>query len=274
MVFKKNFIAVVQVNGKPLREGNGNVLIPFGSEYSIYLKNLESRDAVVDVSIDGKDVLDGNSIVVKANSSTELHGYMDGSVVRKRFKFIPMTEKIEEYRGIKPEDGLVRVEFRFEKEITPIQYTMTVSSPSPTWTNPYPPTCRWEDGPYTISKGETFLSSDSSIYASYLNTSRQLKGVESISSIYVDANPRSITMPVENGITVPGSETNQQFTPTYIGALESESHVIVLQLVGRKEDETRVMKPVFTREKITCPTCGTRNSTRVNFCGECGTNLK
>jgi len=263
MVFKKNFIVVVQVNGKPLREGNGDVLIPFGSEYSIYLKNLESRDALADISVDGKDVLDGNSIVVKANSSTEIHGYMDGSVVRKRFKFIPMTEKIEEYRGIKPEDGLIRVEFRFEKEVEPIQYTITTtSSPCTVWHYNLS-TCGWNDSSHMISRADS-LSSDSGVYNNYLNTALQTKGVGDI----------SLSCCGDLGITVEGSKTTQQFRPTYIGTLETQSHVVVLRLVGRKEDETQVIRPVFAREKITCPTCGTRNSTRVNFCGECGTNLK
>jgi hypothetical protein len=39
-----------------------------------------------------------------------------------RFKFIERTAQIEDYRGIKAEDGLLRVEYAFEKEYPKVPY--------------------------------------------------------------------------------------------------------------------------------------------------------
>jgi len=43
-----------------LRENKDEVNIGFGQEYSIYLKNLDSKKAIVKISVDGTDVLNGN----------------------------------------------------------------------------------------------------------------------------------------------------------------------------------------------------------------------
>jgi len=59
MVYSKKFVAVIKCNGKILRETSkdNDVILPFGAEYSILLKNLDHRRAVAEVSIDGVDVL-------------------------------------------------------------------------------------------------------------------------------------------------------------------------------------------------------------------------
>ena len=58
MVYQDKFVVSVKVNGKVLREHDkDHVYLPFGSEYSILLKNLESRKALVTINIDGKNAL-------------------------------------------------------------------------------------------------------------------------------------------------------------------------------------------------------------------------
>ena len=88
MVYLKNFVAAVKVAGKVLREQDDIVYIPFGSEYSLLLKNLASTKAVVSVSIDGKDVLSGSGILLKPNESLDLEGFLKNSKVTNRFKLI------------------------------------------------------------------------------------------------------------------------------------------------------------------------------------------
>ena len=41
MAFKKNMVCSIKANGKILREIDNTVRLPFNSEYSILLKNLE-----------------------------------------------------------------------------------------------------------------------------------------------------------------------------------------------------------------------------------------
>ena len=116
MVYSNKFIAVIKHKGKVLREfSDSTVQIPFGADYSILLKNKDTRKALVEVKVDGKDVLDGNSIIVGPNETTELKGFMKGSTVKNKFRFIKKTEEISNYRGDFLEDGLVEVTYRFER---------------------------------------------------------------------------------------------------------------------------------------------------------------
>ena len=69
-MFKKNFVAVVKCKGKVLREySDGTIRLPFGSEYSIYLKNEETRKALVDIKVDGENVLKGHKLILDGETS-------------------------------------------------------------------------------------------------------------------------------------------------------------------------------------------------------------
>ena len=73
MVYQNKLVACVKVNGQVLREsGENTVTLPFGSEYSVFLKNLNSVRAIARVSIDGKDTTEGTWLIVPANGTLEL----------------------------------------------------------------------------------------------------------------------------------------------------------------------------------------------------------
>ena len=72
MVYSNNFVVVVKCNGRILREKDDFVTLPFGSEYSLLIKNLNSRRVAVEISIDGTDVLDNRSLILGANEESEL----------------------------------------------------------------------------------------------------------------------------------------------------------------------------------------------------------
>src|SRR5271165_3710603 len=103
MAYSHNFVATVKVGGKILRENSNVVAVPFGAEYSIYLKNQNSVRAIVRVSIDGKPISDvaGGWFIIDANSPLELERYLRNGNMNKgnRFKFIERTGQIEEHRG-------------------------------------------------------------------------------------------------------------------------------------------------------------------------------
>ena len=127
-MYNEKFVAVLRnaVNNQVLREVDGAVLVPLGTEYQIQLKNMNSRRAAVSIHIDDTDVLDGQRIIVEPNETTHLEGYLDrAGRVTHRFKFIEKTAKISEHRGDKIEDGLLRIEFQFEAEKPEIKYTTT-----------------------------------------------------------------------------------------------------------------------------------------------------
>ena len=116
MVYHQKLVAVIKYNGKILREKDNNtVYLPFLAEYELFIKNLESRDAVLNISIDGQDILDNQQLVVKANQTCTLEGFLKGNTITNKFKFIQKTNKIQDFRGDKIDDGLIRIEYQFTK---------------------------------------------------------------------------------------------------------------------------------------------------------------
>jgi hypothetical protein len=234
------FVVTIKSNGRILREVGDTVYLPFGSEYSIYMKNLESRKAVVDVTIDGIDVLNGHSLVVDANNTFTLEGFLDGNTlrVRNKFKFIEKTQQISDYRGDNIEDGLVVVKYRFEK-------TREYVIDSYTYINPY----------------NHIVYSDCGT-----DCSRKMYSTQSC----IDTNLCSNIN--DSGITVAGSESNQSFGTTTTGILEDTEHTIVLNLKGEVKGQ-QVCKPITTKMKVQCCTCGRKNKTNMKYCSNCGTAL-
>jgi len=281
-VYSNKFVVSLKSDGKVLREQNGSIELPFGNEYSIFLKNLESRTAVVSISIDGEDVLDRNKLVIHPNSDLELKGFMKGNIAKNRFRFIKRTKNIEENRGIHIDDGLIRVKFQFEKMKPVTQDVVYNYRPNyrpnwwwNSWSYPYYPyqQSQWSDNiSYGISdQGNNNISGtmsdcvgcgtavDCSVTASY------------------SAQPKSVPTAdfgEEQGITTKGTLTNQQFSSVSTNELEEQSHVIVLKLIGYTKDGDIIKKPVYTREKIKCPICGGPNRSSNRFCYECGTFLQ
>ena len=227
MVYNNKFIVAVKHRGKIMREVDDTVYLPFGSDYTLLLKNQNTVKAVADIRIDGMGVLDGNSIIVEPNSTVELEGFMDDSTVRNKFRFIEKTRKIYDYRGSRIDDGTIRVEYRFEKY-----------KPVP---NFYVPT-------------------NNHMYPSKLNSS---KGCVYGAS---DLN--------DNGITVKGEQTRQDFVPGIVNTLEDSSSAITILLKGRKSKTNKIVKkPITVKTKIKCTTCGTKSKSSSKFCRECGAFL-
>src|SRR5579864_7262156 len=100
MTHKRNFVIAIKVGGKVLRESGSEVELPFGSEYSLLMKNLDTVRVQAKVEIDGDDV--SGWLVLQPNSSLELERFIrNGNLERgNRFKFIERTEAVEAGRGI------------------------------------------------------------------------------------------------------------------------------------------------------------------------------
>lgn len=244
MAYRNNFAVAIKHNGKILRELEDLIYLPFGSEYSVLLKNKNSRKAVVDIEIDGQDVLDGNSIIVGPNQSTELKGFMKGSTAKNKFRFIKKTKKISAHRGDRIDDSLVRVEYRFET----------------------PPPVHNYDQVYYRSP---------SVQHDWYNTP-----IASCNLSQSTFSSNVLSKSVDTGITAKGSEINQAFERGNVGDLETSSSVITLQLVGRKPSTAGpyvgklVKKPLTVRAKLTCDLCGTKSKSSAKFCRECSNYLK
>ena len=329
MVYQQKLVAVIKYNGKILREKDNNtVYLPFLAEYQIYIKNLESRDVVISISIDGKDVLDNNRIVIKANSSTSLEGFLKGNQVTNRFKFIQKTKQIQDHRGDRIDDGIIRIEYQYVKQNQTITTTHIYEHYDyhhpfqwyhPPWCTcpyckPYYPKpivphypyqvwygstsesllnknftvgggdhnltgTKMETGNHGIIPGEPFNSlgnkhkSGEGPVTGSLKSSHKEPAMANVNTMFSSVNEQAFMPQMDEGITVKGSESNQEFGNIQTDPLEENKNVIIINLRGYKGSETLVEKPILVNTKIKCTTCGIKNKSSHKYCKECGSAL-
>lgn len=279
-MYSNKTVACVKVNGKILREQGNLVTLPFGSEYSVLIKNLNSVRIKLKVTVDGQDATDGCWLIVDPNTSLELERFIkDGNLQRgNRFKFIERTEQIEEHRGVGASDGLIRVEYFTEKappKITQtIHYDHHYHHPFPTWPI-FPPGRRYTDRLGTCQSTQTNTSGASESEPIVLMAANMASFVvDRVDTANPNLGGHPYVAPVNDmGITVPGSESNQSFVRAAGFETHPTSDVIVLQLRGAVAGK-RVEQPVTTDHKPKCGTCGQLNGSWVKFCGRCGTALE
>jgi hypothetical protein len=246
-------------------------------------------------------------LVLNAGQEVDLERSIKGGNLTEgnRFKFIERTQAIEDGpRGVKLEDGLVRIEFQFEKPpmrvselsrniFNDINFgSLSGSIGSSEYTG--------VTDKYSKSINNSWIQSSGTSYSTNVNGA--MRGVDwsqngqataqaagaSIDNYCatngiinkIEAHDGMATMdwmeaPKNDvGITVPGSKSTQKFTTTYMNALETQKHTIVLKLLGETEDNKLVLKPVTTKHKPKCVTCGKQNKATAKFCTECGTALE
>ena len=79
-MYNQKLVASLKANGKILREFKDTVYIPFGSEYSFLIKNLNTTRALVNIFIDGEDVILNTSNDISRNLNenvTTLNNYIN-----------------------------------------------------------------------------------------------------------------------------------------------------------------------------------------------------
>lgn len=268
---KNDLVVGIKVDNKVLREQKDAVELPFGSEYSLFIKNLKARKAVLDIDIDGRRVSGDGQLLIQPNSTIELNGFVEGDAILNKFKFIEKTKQIENHRGNKVDDGLIRVEFKFEKEKAE-QKDVNVNT-TYTYDYEYKPRSR----PYW---GDAFDGIYGPIYSSGApigHSSYHISSSCCMSNLHEKAVSKSFKRNVEvsDGITVKGSCVHEQLGVGTIGELEKNAHVIVLKLKGFNEKKTLKAVTKSTHAWIRqCSTCGGLSKPEDNYCGNCGTYLE
>ena len=296
MMYHQKLVVSIKSKGKILREFKDTVFLPFGEEYSVLLKNLHSRRALVNVFIDGENAVPGG-LVVDPGRTVDLERWIKNGNLSEgnRFKFIERTAAIENGpRGIKLEDGLIRIEYQFELPRPILSVNNTTVN---TWPH-YPPGVRTPTtGEYPgVTDHFTLLASG---VVNQVNVGGALRGVDYSAgeSTRVAASAATeatlASMGISNskgevhdgaacmdsyvrdvGITVPGSKSTQSFQTTQVGALDPILHSIVLRLVGDLGHNKPVAAPVTVKAKPKCVTCGKQNKATAKFCSQCGTALE
>jgi hypothetical protein len=288
MVFKEGMIATIKCGNKILREvkeeGNQVVYLPFNSDYSILLKNKDTRKAVVNICIDNRDALGGSPIVVYPNSETEVKGFIENGSVKNAFRFIKKTKEVSDYRGNFLDDGVVHIEFRYE-QVHEEKHIQTIHEHiyrpvSDNWYYWYPRYYTYTGPVPIVTWGSTSSSpiiSDvvNCSYNSQAGSSGIISGEVPISgNINFTSTSYKTDLIESDGITVPGQETHQSFHNVFMGKLEEQGKVINIVLKGTIETGTEVVIPITTSDKFKCPSCGKEWPTSMKFCSSCGTALR
>jgi len=319
MTYKENFVAAVKVNGKILRETGDTVHVPFGSEYALFLKNMNAVRTMVKVSVDGQDATEGTSLILPANGSIDLERFIRNGNRNSgnRFKFIERTAGIEEHRGIGGEDGLIRVEYHAEKIVQkqtlvtehvhhhqdrfpgirspfdwpyqdpfrPYNYGINAinANVGQTEAGPLPRPYNGPIGPYRT--GDLQRNGRQRRGAQRSNgPSGQSRGgwigamtyggaTQTINTAVTASNYAAPAVFNDAGITVAGSQSNQQFTSGAWFPTEEHGHVLVLRLRGVVGDKP-VVRAITVDVKPKCVTCGRQNKAVNRFCAQCGTALQ
>ena len=280
-MYGNKLAAAIKVNGKVLREFKDTVYIPFSAEYTILVKNLETKRVIVNVYIDGENVVPGG-LVLNAGQEVDLERSIVNSNLSEgnRFKFIERTGAVEQHRGIKLEDGLIRIEYQFEKVQPQIRWQdyQTFNNNIPNWP-------KYTSGSYNVNgvmRSADFSNGEATkaVATSAINATLQSMNISSSTGEvhdgaatmdWMDAEmPRSMN---DVGITVPGSKSEQKFTIAGWFPTELEKYNLVFKLVGDLGNKP-VEKAVTVKHKPKCVTCGTQNKHSAKFCTECGTALE
>lgn len=258
-MYQDKLVVAIKVAGRILRESGDTVSLPFGSEYSLLLKNMNSVRTQVSVSIDGEDVMGGSRLILQPNSAFDLERFMRSNNMEagNRFKFIERTAAVEQHRGVGAEDGLIRVEAWREEVALP-----TFGSP------PYRPIVKRYVRPPGIPRH------------SGPSGSGPLRGMGMRSFASYNYNVTAAACNVgasepergDAGITVSGSQSNQQFYSVMGFPIEAHSAVIVLRIRGAIAGAA-VVGPVTVDVRPECQTCGKVGAANDEFCARCGTSL-
>jgi hypothetical protein len=284
MMFNQKLVASIKVNGKILREFKDTVYLPFGAEYSLLVKNLNTVRVLFNVYIDGENHTPEGFVLYPGQEVDLERSIKNGSLTEgNKFKFIERSGAVEQHRGIKLEDGLVRIEYQFEK-VQPLRHTYrsVCSSPDP-WGDP-----AWGDlynkAEYDkIVRSTTNTANYSCNNITTMNVGGAMPPPVATSCSYTDSAGNASTMSISRttaqafvndaGITVPGSHSSQQFATASWFATEAEKHSIVLKLLGETEDNRPIEKPITVKHKPRCVTCNKQNKANAKFCAHCGTAL-
>lgn len=288
-MYSHKLAAAIKVNGKVLREFKDTAYIPFGSEYTILVKNLNTVRAVVNIFIDGDNVVPGG-LVINAGQEIDLErSIKNGNLTEgNKFKFIERTGAVEQHRGVKLEDGLIRIEYQFE------QPPMRIND-LPEWQKKQ----IWDGIRYSEFQGATDKFTVTASGATYsANINGVMRGVDFTNGESVKAQA---TTAINNycaqngivsnaeihdgmatmdcafndvGITVPGSRSEQKFSTVNMGQMETAKYSMVIRLLGETPDNIQITKPVTVKHKPKCVTCGKQNKAHAKFCTECGTALE
>lgn len=268
MMYHEKLATAIRVNGQVLKEFKDTVYVPYGSEYEIRIKNLNTVRALVKISIDGKDVTEAGLVIGPGQTIDLERSIANGNLEKgNKFKFIERTAQIEDHRGIELEDGLVSITYQYEKPRPVVVRVPVIHEYYPR----YPRYYDWHNWPHdriftSCSTGGGTYAYNNIARSAASNSAGDAGTLSQFSETTHDSN--------EVGITVPGSVSEQKFQTVDNFEVEEATFSMVLKLLGQTATKTAVKEAVTVRAKPKCTTCGHLNRVTNKFCSSCGTGLE
>lgn len=245
----------ILVDEKPLFEKKGSVYLPYGSNYSLLIKNNNSFDIVAKVSLDMN--FSNDSFIVKAKSKRVIRGFSYEDLFYS-YRFVEETEKINQENKNKIERGCLSV---------------TV------FNNDLPP---HETFPFRMSEIALNSGNKTIIDENKLNNINlhydNIVAVTNTLSLNSIPNVRTESLKTEykeekhlGGMNVFGEPINEKEDTIIKSFLFSDSiGVFHYKLKGRDEEENLIKRPILAKDNVTCTICETKASLNDKYCSHCG----
>lgn len=230
-MYNDGFVLSIVNNGRTNREyskdGNSIVHLPFGSEYAIRVKSKVSVRCKADVFIDGTNISDIGSFIISPYGCVDIERFLGADMsTGRKFKFERLS-----HPGVQDpnssENGLVEV-FIYREKI-------------PAWV-------------YTVSYPQIWNNNNITYDFDYGKTTCYTRSCNNLTTYSLNC---------EDGATVEGGISNQQFKS--VSGFETESIPIILRvkILGATQNIT---KPVVDY----CTRCGKKRNNNDNYCAKCG----
>ncbi len=272
-MYKNNFVLTILRNGKLQKEMDGNVGLPFGTEYKIRLKNKNCRQAMAKVFIDNIQVCSLGDFVIGAGSSLDLERFVETSLARgKKFKFVSLDHS-EVDDPTSSENGIVKVEFRLEKQTPFICFDPVKIKPFPFVGEDYNGTGNFKHYDWTYwcdndssgkKSGNTYICNDA----------KSLRSTHDGSACYVNYCSTNIGPPESlTGATVGGGDSNQQFYYASDFNVEDIPTVLTLKLVSSGDLNNKKVVSTKISKGRHCTACGRAVKSYYRYCSNCGCKL-
>lgn len=299
-MYKNHYCLSVLLGGNVSREENGEVKIPFGSEYAIRIRNKLRSSVVADIYVDGRLVNEKGSIFLAGNQHLDLDHFIKKDGSKHSLEFVKVLKNGKNKDGIEEnelENGKIEVRFykaaeeqlsdieQLKKDLDSIKndnyryipiYIERWQYPwwydYPYWERPYyKPGTVWcdysNDKQLDNSSSHMVLLSNSDVKSSDCIES-ETKHQSSFTTGYVsysNGDGKKIAYEV-NGATANGKELYRNEIVTTNMRTEKDPVILTLKLVGY---ESKNVSKVNKDGKF-CVECGSKMDNHYKFCPDCG----
>lgn len=300
-MYRDSYALALMVDGKIQKEADdGTVLIPFGSEYALRLKNKLRKRAVTDVFIDGRKAAEG--IVIPANGTVDLERFVENGQLSegKKFKLV----RVDDTRVEQPNDsenGIIEVNFYPEKDVPVIEKTVIHEYRHDCWnyhnhfvghcsgccSNNYCGICH----PWKYTSGPVWMSSSGNVTLT-MNAGDFTSGVVSGGSVgqgitsnsvdlgaivktsSLDSKSMQASVHVNNVMPMNASMNVGEAAATVQGSLSSQKFTTVYFDVDRSNPVTLRLKAKGLAKLLdACTQCGYKRKKDDKYCKNDGTQL-